>query len=282
VTGSEATLFTNGHRQQLNDFGVTRVASVIPKECANAIIQALPMISAVDFDDPSTWYSLPAEYPKVVPSHHHQSQWDIRQHPRLHRTFSELWGTEMLWVTMDRIGFVSPLRPDEETRCELHWDMDPKGTSAYQAIVYLTDVPLERAPFTAVPSIFRDLDIWLDRRPDFDFAKADFSSETAVPIPGHVGDLIIWNSKLPHGPGINRSLLPRVMLAVTMFPAEESPIRASTPLTWSRSEQIEWWRTRRAPPWWRDVPNQRDPEPGEPAMLTDLGRRLIGIEKWPA
>jgi hypothetical protein len=280
VTSSEATLFTISHRQQLNDLGVTRIESVIPKGYAHAVIQALPAISPIDFDNPATWYSLPAEYPGVIPSHHHQSQWDIRQHPRLHQMFSELWETEMLWVTMDRIGFVPPLRLDEEARCELHWDMDPKGTPAYQAIVYLTEVPFERAPFTAVPSIFRDLDTWLDKQ--LDFTKTDFSSETAWPITGHVGDLIIWNSKLPHGPGANRSRLPRAMLAVTMFPAEESPLRASTPLTWSRSEQIEWWRTKRAPPWWRDVPNQRDPEPGAPAMLTNLGRRLVGIEKWSA
>jgi catechol 2,3-dioxygenase-like lactoylglutathione lyase family enzyme len=282
VAGSRATLFTHSHRQQLNDFGVTRVESVIPQDYAHAVLRALPVISSIHFDNPSTWYSLPAEYPGIIPSHHHQSQWDIRQHPRLHQTFSELWETQMLWVTMDRIGFVPPLRPGEEARCELHWDMDPRATSAYQAIVYLTDVPLERAPFTAVPSIFRDLDAWLGTQPELDFAKTDFSSETAVPVPGHAGDLIIWNSKLPHGPGANRSPLPRVMLAVTMFPAEESPLRASTSLTWSRSEQIEWWRTKRAPPWWRDVPNQRDPEPGPTALLTDLGRRLVGIEKWSA
>ena len=282
MTGSDTALFTDSHRQQLSDVGVTRIESVIPKHYADAVVRALPVVSAVEIGDPTTWYSIPAEYPGVIPSHHHQSQWNIRQHPRLHQAFSELWGTRMLWVTMDRIGFVPPLRLDEQARCELHWDIDPRGKPAYQAIVYLTDAPLERAPFTAVPSIFRDLDTWLDKQADFDFANADFSSETAVPVPGHVGDLIIWNSRLPHGPGANRSQLPRVMFAVTMFPADESPLRASTPLTWSRSEQIEWWRTKRAPPWWRDVPKQRDPEPGEPATLTDLGRRLVGIERWSA
>lgn len=282
MASSETTLFTESHRQQLTEFGVARIESVIPKDCADAVIQALPVVSAIDLGNPATWYSQPAEFPGIIPSHHHQSQWDIRQHPRLHQAFSELWGTEMLWVTMDRIGFVPPLRPGEEARCELHWDMDPRGPSAYQAIVYLTDVPSERAPFSAVPSIFRDLDPWLNAQIDFDFSKADFSSEAAVQVPGHVGDLIVWDSKLPHGPGANRSPLPRVMLAVTMFPAEESPLRASTPLTWSRQEQIEWWRTKRAPPWWRDVPNQRDPEPGARAMLTALGRLIVGIEKWRA
>jgi hypothetical protein len=273
-------LLTDSHRRQLDELGVTRVESVIPKECADAVIRALPAVSAVDLNDAATWHSLPAEYPGVIPSHHHQSQWDIRQHPRLHQTFRELWGTEMLWVTMDRIGFVPPLRAGEEPQCTLHWDMDPRREPAYQAIVYLTDVPAERAPFSAVPSVFRNLDEWLQAHCDLDFSTADFSSEAAVDIPGRAGDLIIWNSKLPHGPGANRSPLPRVMFAVTMFPAEESPLRAATPLKWGREGQIEWWRTKRAPPWWRDVPNQRDPEPGQPAMLTELGRRLVGIEQW--
>jgi hypothetical protein len=278
-----AKLFTNDHRQRLQDSGVTLVESVIPRDYTEAVIRALPSVSSMDIHKADSWYALPAEYPGIIPSHHHQSQWDIRQHPRLHQAFSELWQTEKLWVTMDRIGFVPPLRRGEKAGCELHWDMDPTaGNSAYQAIVYLTDAPIERAPFSAVPSIFRNLDAWLKQQSEQDFSKVDFSSEPAVQIPGKAGDLIIWNSKVPHGPGANRSSLPRVMLAVTMFPAEESRLRDSTPLSWSRDEQIEWWRTKRAPPWWRGVPNQRDPEPGAPATLTDLGRRLVGIEKWPA
>lgn len=282
VPSGQTKLITDGHRHQLRELGATRVESVIPRECSEAVIRALPAVSAIDFNNPSSWYSLPEEYPGIIPSHHHQSQWDIRQHPRLHQAFSELWGTEMLWVTMDRIGFVPPLRRDENERCTLHWDTDPRSESVYQAIVYLTDASLERAPFTTTPSVYRSLDAWLEERSDFDFERVHFSSEKAVPVPGQAGDLIVWDSKLPHGPGANRSSLPRVMLAVTMFPAEESPLRGSTPLRWRREEQIEWWRSKRAPPWWRDVPNQRDPEPGAPAVLTGLGRRLVGIDMWAA
>jgi hypothetical protein len=39
---------------------------------------------------------------------------------------------------------------------------------------------------------------------------------------------------------------------------------------------------RRAPPWWRDVPGQVDPEPGEPAILTEHGQRLVGLKPWSA
>lgn len=280
-SGRRRRLVTEDHLRQLEERGATRIESVIPTEYAQAVIRALPEVSIVDFSDPLSWYAMPKEYPAVIPSHHHQSQWDIRQRPRLHQAFSELWGTEMLWVTMDRVGFIPPLRRGEPERCALHWDIDPRIESRiYQAIVYLTDASPDRAPFTTVPGIYQGLDAWFEDRPDFDFTQVDFSAEEAFPFPGRSGDLVIWDSRLPHGPGINRSSLPRIMLAVTMFPAEESPLRGSTPLHWSREEQIEWWRTKRAPPWWRDVPNQRDPEPGAPAVLTELGRRLVGIEKW--
>jgi len=36
----------------------------------------------------------------------------------------------------------------------------------------------------------------------------------------------------------------------------------------------------RAPSCWRPWPRQIDPEPGAPAKLTPLGRKLLGIDRW--
>lgn len=266
-------LLTNTHRDQLEAVGFTRIEGVIPTDCTNAVLTALKHVSPIDYHDPATWYRLPESYPGIIPSHHHQSQWDIRQDLRLHQVFSELWRTPALWVTMDRIGFIPPLRPGDPETCEIHWDMDPRGPLTYQAIVYLTDATVERAPFCTVPKVFQDLDAWLAKQPqNIEFSSADFSGEPTVPVPGKAGDLIIWNSKLPHGPGPNRATTPRVMQAVTMFPASN--------VSWTREQQVGWWRTKRAPPWWRDVPGQVDPEPGEPALLTEHGQRLIGLRQW--
>ena len=267
-------LFTERHRDQLAREGFTHVPAVIPPELATNVLNVLSEVSSVNYSDAATWYSLPESYPGIIPSHHHQAQWDIRQHPRLHEVFSALWGTEVLWVTMDRIGFVPPLRSTDIAQCSLHWDLDPLGEATYQAIVYLTDVSSERAPFCVVPRVFQQLDAWLAQMPQpFDFNSADFSNEPTISVPGKTGDLIIWSSKLPHGPAPNRASNPRVMQAVTMFPPSKA--------TWTREEQVGWWRTRRAPPWWRDVPGQRDPEPGTPTTLTELGQRLVGLRDWP-
>src|SRR5579871_2718771 len=101
-------LFTDRHRRQLEQLGFTRVEGVIPQVNADAVLAALHEVSAVDYQDPQTWYVLPADYAGIIPSHHHQSQWDIRQHEPLYAVFSALWRTRALWVSMDRIGFVPP------------------------------------------------------------------------------------------------------------------------------------------------------------------------------
>ena len=266
-------LFTQAHRGQLDRVGFTLVAGVIPTACTTRLLNALEEVSSVDYGDPGTWHSLPESYPGIIPSHHHQAQWDIRQHPRLHQVFSALWGTQVLWVTMDRIGFVPPLRPADAEGSSLHWDLNPAAESTYQAIVYLTDAGPERAPFCAAPQVFQQLDAWLARQPGtLEFETTDFSTEPTVSVPGKAGDLIIWNSKLPHGPGPNRDSSPRVMQAVTLLPPSKSG--------WTQEQQVGWWRTKRAPPWWRDVPGQLDPEPGAPAVLTEHGQRLVGLRDW--
>lgn len=271
-------LFTPEHRRELETLGYTRVPSVIPVELTERVLAALAAVSLVRLDEPLTWY----DYGGVIPVHHHQSLWDIRQHPRLHQTFSELWQTERLWVTMDRIGFVPPYRPGDPGP-RMHWDGDPRlAVTNYQAIVYLTGATAERAPFCALPNIYQNLEAWLANTPaEWSHRSADFSREPLTPVPGAAGDLIIWNAKLPHGPGWNHSPEPRLMQAVSMFRAPRRGGGWPGVRDWPKEEQIEWWQTKRPPPWWRNVRHQVDPEPGEPATLTPLGRRLVGLEDWP-
>jgi hypothetical protein len=270
-------LFTREHRAELERNGSTRVEAVIPAPEIARLLAALTSISRVDLNDPGSWY----QYRGIIPVHHHQSQWDIRQHPRLHQVFSELWQTEKLWVTMDRIGFVPPYR-EGDPGPRMHWDGDPRlSVTNYQAIVYLTDAPGERAPFCTLPHVYRNLAAWLADKPaDWSHRSADFSAEPMTEVPGHAGDLLIWNAKLPHGPGWNRAHSPRLMQAVSMFRAPRSGGGWPGVRDWPKEEQIEWWQTKRPPPWWRNVPLQVDPEPGEPAHLSALGRRLVGVDDW--
>ena len=85
------------------------------------------------------------------------------------------------------------------------------------------------------------------------------------------GDLIVWDSRLPHGNSKNVSSEPRIAFYVMMAPMEEALRRAN----------VDSWRTGRCFPWWRNRPGYDHIEPWPPAALTQLGRRLLGLDDWP-
>lgn len=47
-----------------------------------------------------------------------------------------------------------------------------------------------------------------------------------------------------------------------------------------RQANVDSWRTGRCFPWWRDRPGYDRIEPWPPAALTQLGRRLLGLDDW--
>jgi hypothetical protein len=65
---------------------------------------------------------------------------------------------------------------------------------------------------------------------------------------------------------------PRVAAFVSMQPCgDQAQLRES---------MKNWWLTKRAPDYWRGLPGQLEPEPGPPAVLSELGLRLIGVSSW--
>ena len=196
----------------------------------------------------------------------------------MHDIFAEIWGVEKLWVTMDRGIFKVPesrAHPDHVDESVVHWDLDPRATGAraYQGMLFLTDAAPGAGSFACVPSIFRDLDRYLADHPGpVVDAPVDVGEHDIVEVPARAGDLIIWDGRLPHQGGRHRGVRPRVSLAVSMHHEGTDA---------DRQERIECWKRKRAPAWWRGWKGQIDPEPGEPAELTALGRRLVGLDRWP-
>jgi hypothetical protein len=86
----------------------------------------------------------------MIELYQQQSLWDIRQHPRVHRAFAELWGTEKLWVTFDRMHMKPPVADTRDDKWGqaggLHWDLpadmllnggDPASSLMLQGVLYL-------------------------------------------------------------------------------------------------------------------------------------------------
>jgi len=271
-------MLSQRHHEALARDGYAVVSGLVPEDLLGPAREVILGFVHAELERPETWYRhQPLEW-SIVPVHQAQAFWDIRQCPAVHGAFAELCGTERLWVSMDRGVFKVPLskrHPAHVDESVLHWDGDPRRPAswAYQEMLFLTDAGYGQGTFECVPSIFRSLDRYFASHPGPAVdAPVDLAGHDVVEVPAQAGDLVIWSSRLPHHGGRNRGPCPRISMALAMRPEGSDAQRA---------ERVECWQQVRAPRWWRGWKGQIDPEPGPPARLTPLGRRLLGIDRWP-
>jgi hypothetical protein len=74
------------------------------------------------------------------PIWHTKTHWKLRQDPYLYHVFTQIFGTEKLWCTIDRASIKLPKQGEEEFN---HWDYDPwfgkLDDVSYQSILNLTE-----------------------------------------------------------------------------------------------------------------------------------------------
>ncbi len=261
-------------REHLAREGWVVVPGVAPEPLLAAARRAIADFLGVDPERPEAWAPAePLEW-SVVPLHHPQAFWDLRQLPSVHAAFAEVRGTEALWVSMDRAIYKLPSSAGHPDESRLHWDLDPRALRwpSFQGMVFLTDTGLDQGPFECVPGLYRELPAWLAAHPGFDLeAPLDLHGHEVVRVPARAGDLVIWDSRLPHHGGPNTGRAPRMSVPIALWPEGDEAERA---------ERITCWSDKRAPAGWRGARGLRDPEPGPPAELTPLGRKLVGLEPW--
>lgn len=262
---------------QLRKSGWVRVNGAVPISLCDRLVDVLESELGVPAHGQSRWDAYGGEMRDLVPIWGHQAQWDIRQHPNLHYIWTQLWGTEKLCVSLDSCRFTPPWQPGYAEPGGIHWDHDPGDAAKrmFQGVVALTDTAADQGGFRCVPSLYRDLDAWPRQPIVYPGGEEDWLAETAgreiVHVPAKAGDLIVWDSRLAHSNSTNRSSRPRVAFYVLMGPADDQ----------LRHAAVESWRTGRCVPWWRNRPGYDRIEPWPPAILTELGRRLLGLDSWP-
>jgi hypothetical protein len=270
-----------------HEYGYVIVPEAAPPENLRALVHAIWEFQERDPDDSRTWYR-PADRLNGMPElngsgmaemYHHPVMWANRQLPRIHGAFADIWGTEELWVTIDRVNLNLPNRPGFEFAGFMHWDVDTSLDPLpfdVQGVLSLTDTPPGQGGFQCVPGMPKRLAEWITTQPaDRDPHRPNLTGLTVETIDTKAGDLLIWNSLLPHGVSPNESDRPRLAQYLSMSPAQEDNEAA-------RQWRVDAWMHRKAP--------EGDPFPGDPrewerhrgttAALTPLGRKLLGLDSW--
>lgn len=264
-----------------NTDGFMVIKNVVPDNLIKPACEEIAAFISADIDDKSTWYNGDLQNDGLVPVHHLQSIWDIRQNSNVYAAFSEFWGGEQkLFVDINRSCFRPPIKEayPSLSKGEIHWDIDPRNGSKgwIQGIVLLTDISKNTGGFQCIPEVYKNISSWLARNgqdKDFNHFYPGLNEHPEIiQIEGKAGDIILWSTLLPHGPALNSSALPRIASFMTLTPNEDYNELAN--------ETRELILQKRAPEKWRGLPQQLDPEPGSSVVLSELGKKLTGFDSW--
>jgi len=267
--------------------GYIVIKNADPREQVARLADFLWEFEEKDPTDQESWYAAPRAEMKMkeltntgmVEVYNHQYLWDNSQSPKVHQAFTDIWGTERLWVTIDRANLNFPMRPGHEYKGFIHWDYDPETKPQnVQGVLALADQTDENmGGFQCIPELYRSYETWKLTQPeDRDHFKPDTTGFEIVKVPMEAGDLLIFNSTQPHGIRPNKSN-DKVRMAqyISMMPAEEDNEEL---LNW----RISSWKERRAPEGYAFPGDPRNWEQTKykTAELSSLGKKLLGIEKW--
>ena len=256
--------------------GYVVIHNAAPPELIQNAAAAVWNFLEMDAENPDSWYPESPRKGIMVEIYQHPALWATRQFPRVHQAFAEIWGTEKLWVSFDRASMSPPNISGkfERTNLGLHWDTSVELPFRFhvQGVLYLTDTAANQGAFTCVPGFHRKIEEWIKSLPkDADPRQQDLEALGAIPVQGQAGDLVIWHSALPHSAGINTADAPRVAQYITMSPTGEANPEA-------RERRINAWKERLAG--FSGERAEKEHESGETAYLTELGKKLLGLETW--
>ena len=269
--------------------GYIVIKNAVPLEQAKATADFLWEFDEKDPKDKSTWYA-PARAEMqmkeltgtgMVEVYNNQHLWNNRQTQKVYDAFVDVWGTEKLWVTIDRANLNFPLPEGTNKKGFIHWDYDPETKPQnVQGVLALADQDDEdMGGFQCIPWLYRNYDSWKLTQPDdrnrFQ-PSLDGLEDKIVKVKMKAGDLLIFNSTEPHGIRPNKSKdKVRIAQYISMMPAEPE------------NEALKNWRVNS---WKNRIAPEGYAFPGDPrkweltkygtAKLTPLGEKLLGLKDW--
>lgn len=269
--------------------GYIVIKNAVPKEQAKATADFIWEFDEKDPKDSETWYTSPRAEMKMkeltgtgmVEVYNHQLLWNNRQTQKVYDAFTDVWGTEKLWVTIDRANLNFPVKPGNSKKGFIHWDYDPETRPQnVQGVLALADQSDNNmGGFQCIPWLYRNYDSWKLTQPNNrDHFQPDVSEleDKIVKVKMQAGDLLIFNSTEPHGIRVNRSKdKVRIAQYISMMPAEADN---ETLRNW----RINSWKNRIAPEGYAfpGDPRKWEQTKYETAKLSTLGKKLLGLIDW--
>jgi len=269
--------------------GYIVIKNAIPKEQATATADFLWEFEEKNPHDPNTWYTPPRAEMKMkelagtgmVEVYNHQQLWNNRQTQRVYDAFVDVWGTEKLWVTIDRANLNFPIKKGFEYKGSIHWDYDPETKPQnVQGVIALSDqTDLDMGGFQCIPWLFQNYDTWkLTQAQDRNHFQPDITGleDKIEKVAMEAGDLLIFNSLLPHGIRPNRSNNKvRIAQYISMMPAEEDNAAL-------KAWRMNSWKNRVAPEGYAfpGDPRKWEQTKYSTAALSPLGEKLLGLKSW--
>ena len=268
--------------------GYIVIKNAVAKDKAKKTASFLWEFEEKDSEDTSTWYSPPRAEMKMkelagtgmVELYNHQYLWENRQERKIYESFVDIWGTEKLWVTIDRANLNFPIRKNFEYKSFIHWDYDPDTKPQnVQGVLALEDqTDLSMGGFQCIPWLYKNYNLWKkSQSKNRDRFKPDVSGlkDKIVKVPLEAGDLLIFNSTLPHGIRPNYSNKVRIAQYISMMPAEEENLDL-------KNWRINSWKNRVAPEGhaFPGDPRKWEQIKYETAKLNHLGEKLLGLKSW--
>ena len=269
--------------------GYIVIKNAIPREQAKSTADFLWEFEDKNPEDSSTWYTAPRAEMKMkelagtgmVEVYNNQYLWNNRQTKKVYDAFVDIWGTEKLWVTIDRANLNFPIREGHEYKGFIHWDYDPETKPQnVQGVIALSDqTDINMGGFQCIPWLYQNYDSWKLTQPeDRNRFQPDINGleDKIEKVAMEAGDLLIFNSLLAHGirPNLSENKV-RIAQYISMMPAEED------------NEVLKQWRINS---WKNSVAPEGYAFPGDPrnweqtkyktAQLSSLGEKLLGLTKW--
>jgi ectoine hydroxylase-related dioxygenase (phytanoyl-CoA dioxygenase family) len=242
-----------------------------------------------DPNNPETWYSAARAEMKMkelagtgmVEVYNNQFLWSNRQQQKVYDAFVDVWGTQKLWVTIDRANLNFPIKEGFEYKGFIHWDYDPETKPQnVQGVIALSDqTDPNTGGFQCVPWLYQNYDTWKKTQPeDRNRFQPDIKGleDKIEKVALEAGDLLIFNSLLAHGirPNLSKDKV-RIAQYISMMPAEEDNEALKT---W----RVNSWKNRIAPEGYAFPGDPRNWEQTKykQAVLNPLGEKLLGLKKW--